>query len=792
MANKCLHRKTFKQLPDPDNPGQFIGSYDITCYDSVTGLQVPCEQCVDCCPSETGADDVECRKIKVGYDNGITPGSSSNDCGSRPNFIRFNWDMEVVSWEVNGQLYGAGHQFTGITGWTPQLQAWADFFNLYNPNHTSNGGCAEAAFGFKPSPTWRFTEITDCDPRVVYGPLILRRLSDGCIFTVYPIDTLKEDTINKFKRLDTYDCDTQCIESTYFDINTGKEVEPECCPKCFVPCGYKFEDYTSGESPCVSNIYDTLCDKLEDDTLIPYVIILTDCGTVRSREVYTLDSYLNAATPDDLVEYTPVGTPVDCNTGLPFEEPDPPIEECTKVELCYPVLKTEDACFEKTEQLCIGLSEFSGDDCGNDPSNYTVPCNMVGSIWFEPCNGGAPIDILDVEYSHEFSNGTQLLTSPTTGNQWTIPVNATGIISPGGCCVLDTDDNLIVPISFKVRINHEGEVWTWESDYSLELNSGGSGGGNLDAEFKINYCHTRVCYLGKPSEIIDCGTGLLANLDDLDEIDCDSIKPNPILDKLCEIADLLVVEDCETTCESQPFCVRGFDYQDLETWEDGSMEWVVNGNASIDQPSAQDNGNKSSWYTNLIANVNSNAGWSMTVAEDTSSTNQGDKVVFQFVGPCASELVAVRNGGDTLTITVDADGVATGTFTENGNDICSDCFPDCPSGGGGNDDPIGDPTICASRKIGADFNSALSGTATHTLNSLYDTDGPLIAWNGTFVVTDSSGTNHTFANGQTMTGLSSGATQQVSYTGLIHWSDGTNEYKCNVTDKLISANFTVL
>lgn len=105
--------------------------------------------------------------------------------------------------------------------------------------------------------------------------------------------------------------------------------------------------------------------------------------------------------------------------------------------------------------------------------------------------------------------------------------------------------------------------------------------------------------------------------------------------------------------------------------------------------------------------------------------------------------------------------------------------------------PIGDPAVCLSRKLGADFTSANAGEATHTLNSLYDTDGPIIGWTGTFNVTDSASTIHNFANGQTVSGLASGTATTITFTGNIHWTDGTTEYRCDVVDKAISAQFVV-
>jgi len=142
------------------------------------------------------------------------------------------------------------------------------------------------------------------------------------------------------------------------------------------------------------------------------------------------------------------------------------------------------------------------------------------------------------------------------------------------------------------------------------------------------------------------------------------------------LSDLGFVDCCPDTCISDTLCVRGFDYQDLDTWEKGSMEWSTPAGLSVDQPINQDNGFKGSWYTNLIANVNSNTGWTMTILTDVVSTG-GDKPTFQITGPCDSSIEIIRNGGDTLTITTGADGSISGTFEDGGNDICSDCFPTC-------------------------------------------------------------------------------------------------------------------
>lgn len=110
---------------------------------------------------------------------------------------------------------------------------------------------------------------------------------------------------------------------------------------------------------------------------------------------------------------------------------------------------------------------------------------------------------------------------------------------------------------------------------------------------------------------------------------------------------------------------------------------------------------------------------------------------------------------------------------------------------GGGDGPIGDPVTCSSRKLGSDFVSNASGEGTHTEDSLNDTNGPINSFSGTFTVTDSAGTAHTFNNGDTVSGMASGSVQSVTFSGLINWSDGAETYQCTVSDKALSANFTV-
>ena len=69
----------------------------------------------------------------------------------------------------------------------------------------------------------------------------------------------------------------------------------------------------------------------------------------------------------------------------------------------------------------------------------------------------------------------------------------------------------------------------------------------------------------------------------------------------------------------------------------------------------------------------------------------------------------------------------------------------------------------------------------------------MIVFSGTFTVTDSAGVAHVFTDGEQKFGLASGQVQGVTYSGLIDWTDPVSgeRFVCNVTDKPISASFTV-
>lgn len=152
-------------------------------------------------------------------------------------------------------------------------------------------------------------------------------------------------------------------------------------------------------------------------------------------------------------------------------------------------------------------------------------------------------------------------------------------------------------------------------------------------------------------------------------------------------------DPCDCCCSGDPvepactaeWCVRGFDYFGHEDWEAGdgpSWEVFVDGNSvgtATDDPGALPATNtKSTWYAGLMALVNS-SGWSMVVETDVAGSDNSQKPVFKFTGPCGSDIRIVRNGsGDTLSLKSDDDGNKGQGFTNGGDSIESETFVECP------------------------------------------------------------------------------------------------------------------
>lgn len=316
-----------------DKVGALVSTTDYTIDGStpytIVGVAECCDATAEPCLTPFTPECVVKRNFCVGYENGITPGSSSNDCGARPNFIHYNNTFEVVGWNVNGADVCAGEALGPFTNWTPQLQGWSDLFNLCNPNTSAN-----ADFDFLPRPTWRYSKITDCTPTAVYGNLTIKR-DDGCTFVVHPVLASQEFTYAY--RYATYDCVTNTKKIVWCDAS-GVEIEAPEDAECYVPCGYNFGPFIAEDavSPCTVSEIREVCDDLgteDPDDNVTFIQIVNLCGDKLFLDNYTFESWNTAENPDDLVEYELVGLPVNCATGAPVEYPSE-CDSATSVVIC--------------------------------------------------------------------------------------------------------------------------------------------------------------------------------------------------------------------------------------------------------------------------------------------------------------------------------------------------------------------------------------------------------------------------------------------------------------------------
>jgi hypothetical protein len=651
------------------------------------------ERC-DECPTPFTPECLVKRTVTVGYDNGVTPGSSSNNCGARPNFIRFSWPFEVVSWVANGQTVGAGDALGPFTGWTPQLQGWADFFNN---NNTNTPGSAFAEFGFLPAPTWRFAEITDCDPRALYGPLKIKRTDTGCIYTVFPAIT--SETFETAYRYATLDCDGN--KTIVWCDADGNTVEAPENPECYVPCGFDFGDFIVGESECVTADPVFACNSVDGD-LTNVVVIVTDCPDGRTTEVYTEESYLTAASPDDLVEVDIVQL-VDCESGEPIDL-DP---KCT----------IEDALV-----VCPAVCETALQITTGRPLN-TVPWTL------ETADGVLVSGATFQEFGDNLAAAgyNQFIVGET---HYICPCPAEAVDQPAGTVFVTADGNTVVKPACAPNPDPN-----FEADSSCALQTTGKNDDRLQAQ------------LDTLIEAQNTTNDLLAQL-----IEC-----------LCGPCD---DEPCEPTCAWGAGNVDGDN-----VWQpsEGGMTWNLCGETYV-VPAGE--------YTNeeMAAWVAANTPHTMTVIPDPARAGE---VIIYFSLPCDCEAPSFQFGDDD-PVTL----AALPAFND-----------DCESGGG-DDDGLGpdegDQTICQTEKLGADISSTATGNAVHAVDSLFNGTGPVAFANGSFTITDSASATHVLTNGGTITGLASGATTQVTFTGQIEFTRDGTLYRCNVTDKPISANFTVV
>ena len=240
--------------------------------------------------------EMEClvkRTISVLYDNGLTPSSSSNTAGTRPDFVRFSWSFESLGWETDRGTLGVGDTIGPYTGWSPQLQGWVSFGETHY-------GDAEHNFNVNPAPTWRAWTVESCNPRSQFGKWELQRL-DGPqgVYTIYPMNLEVEYDYCYIKEI----CDDKGnkIEIQWYqaaDDDTFELIETPEDADCYVSKDFAFPDpiLEGAESNCEVQRY-YVCDTANDDTQL-ILFIYTENNQEKFRVAHTLDDYNNATDPE--------------------------------------------------------------------------------------------------------------------------------------------------------------------------------------------------------------------------------------------------------------------------------------------------------------------------------------------------------------------------------------------------------------------------------------------------------------------------------------------------------------
>ena len=263
------------------------------------------------------------RTVRILYDNGITPGSSSNTGGTRSNLVRFNWTFESLGWETDKGLLGVGDTIGSYGGWSPQLEGWVAFGQTHYPDQTNH------TFDFLPAPTWRSWNVVTCNPNAQFGKWELQRLDgNGGTYTIYPL--LSEIIYDVCYRKEICDEKGKVIEIKWFraiDEDTFEAIETPVDSDCYVSKEFEFPDpiLEGAESPCTQTKH-YLCDIANNDAQI--ILFIDDCpGQPRFRTAYLLDDYNNADSPD-IPEYDITDAelvlldPTTGTKGSSFEEPD--------------------------------------------------------------------------------------------------------------------------------------------------------------------------------------------------------------------------------------------------------------------------------------------------------------------------------------------------------------------------------------------------------------------------------------------------------------------------------------
>jgi len=398
-----------------------------------------------------------------------------------------------------------------------------------------------------------------------------------------------------------------------------------------------------------------------------YTLIQTTLGETR----YEAKEYVNCngqLVCDWFVDKKIVETPIDlsCFTEVP----------CNVTSKEFPILKTSDVCLTKELELEIKIKDTNGDVCGNDPGTFVEPCGVQSGT-----NEFDHPQIVELTYDISSTpgyTGPITLTTPTSGTNWVIPLSYTGVLSPDGCCVNPLTQTADVEFTYTLTVEEDGIRYSVTSTNLYNLGQAGGGGGTANITFtSLPICLIKVCYLGKPSELIDCSTGLPATEDLLKgttEVDCREAKPSPEFKKLCEIVKLLTVEPgCNNEVTS---CIQfeGFDGQTDENSYDigdtSTFDITFNGSITTimtDYLAVSDNVNQSSWYTDIINHINNNTNFNISVVTDVSVTSSGTKVLWQIThtGPSGETLEIIKNGGDIYTFISNGDETITTTITDD-------------------------------------------------------------------------------------------------------------------------------
>ena len=360
------------------------------------------------CPCVTPAE-FKClkkRNFRFFYDNGITPGSSTNDGGMRPDLIRFNGAFEVVGWETNLGVLGAGETIGPATGWTAQLTEW---FNFGADNYPSTQ--VKHSFSFTPAPTWRAWVLEGCDPTAQFGIWTIRR-DDGIVYKVYPRGYT--ESYEYVWCVDTIDCQgnpTQIFYERSQDSDTSvitwtELTTPPTDIDCFVDCDRELPSVIleGAVSPCETKEYCVLDSNNNDIELVLFII---DCGETRTRIAYTKFDYDNADSPD-IPEYDLTDASLLSCDGGEFIEPP-----CEGFE---PPVFTEQTCFLPDQYAITWAWNGSGD---------VMSFNPITQQWTDYGKTTLPDGTVVGGYSMDINNNTNnpLVVYQVRGKLYTAPLN---------------------------------------------------------------------------------------------------------------------------------------------------------------------------------------------------------------------------------------------------------------------------------------------------------------------------------------------------------------------------------